>query len=148
LTRSSIKPRLLFPNAAQLAARESKATALNEGEESNKQDVILDKVTAEPNNSGTISLDHPPVTPPLKMIAATPSSPRATGRSLRSHLKKIESESEVTPSGADAKADKHISPFDGWLRTKSQSSPSKTKKRHAGSVEGTSGPVVKKSRSK
>jgi hypothetical protein len=147
LTRSSIKPRLLFPNAAQIAARESKATA-QEGVETNKQDVILDGVTPEPKNSGTIGLDDPPVTPPSKMIASTPSSPRATGRSLRSHLKKIESESEVTPSGPDAKAEKHISPFDGWLRTKSQSSPSKTKKRHAGSVEATSGPIVKKSRSK
>ncbi len=148
LTRSSIKPRLLFPNAAQLAARESTADALSKRDTINKQDAIPEEVAAEPSNAGAINLEYPPVTPPSRTIVSTPSSPRVTGRSLRSQIKKIESESEVTPSGPDAKAEKRISPFDGWLRTKSQSTPSKTKKRYGVSVESISGPVVKKPRTK
>ncbi|CBF76392.1 hypothetical protein AN4960.2 [Aspergillus nidulans FGSC A4] len=141
LTRSSIKPRVLFPSAREHVAGEN-----NEEEEAatDIEDQFLDHTEAA-DDLDLIANVHPEQrldTPPPKSDVSTPPSPGVSVRSLRSRSKR-ELGARQTPTASDPT--KKPSPFDGWLRKK-QTPPviaAKTKKRDA---ESAGGPAPKKTR--
>ncbi|KAG5207248.1 hypothetical protein GTR04_6371 [Trichophyton interdigitale] len=155
LTRSSIKPRVLFPEArAAPVTREkeepSTPSTIVEAEEEQGEEP-----DEEPVEGPTETADQPatahaenessenPITPEGQIIQTdTPSSPLASGRSLRSHGPKAGSGPEHCDP--DTPTAKRISPFDRWRRGKSHSTPTKTKKR---GIDGNSNQTSKKSRS-
>ncbi|RDW86399.1 uncharacterized protein DSM5745_03041 [Aspergillus mulundensis] len=144
LTRSSIKPRMLFPSARDRPAQEHGNT--DEEAATDIEDHVLDDDDAAEDLDLTADVHshQRPVTPPPKSVA-TPPSPGASARFLRSRPKR-ELETERTPSASDAK--KKPSPFDGWLRKK-QTPPvtaSKAKKRDAETAGSSGGPASKKTR--
>ncbi|EER26510.1 hypothetical protein D8B26_003106 [Coccidioides posadasii str. Silveira] len=134
-TRSSIKPRVLFPTADQLRTRAAKAKAakVSEHATNGKEEKMEEQLNASSQSEAT-DANNDPVTPPSKMTRlATPSTPLASGRSLRSHTKK--SESEITPDTSSSPTGNRFSPFDRWTRIKARSSPSgKGKKRSSSSL--------------
>ncbi|KAL4780211.1 hypothetical protein BJX76DRAFT_338573 [Aspergillus varians] len=147
LTRSSVKPRVLFPSAHDRAAQEHDDT--DEEAATDIEDHVLDDtdVTEELDPNADIhSQQERPVTPPANSAIATPPSPGASVRSLRPRAKR-ELEIEQTPIAPDAKKKKN-SPFDGWLRKKKTPpvAASKTKKRDAETAGSPSGPAPKKTR--
>lgn len=123
LTRSSIKPRVLFPSSND----DGKADDVDETDEEAATDV---EDNANPKD-GANEIDHgpdvdmhqDPVTPPAKSIV-TPPSPGGTIRTLRSRAKRDFAEYDTTPT-APATRTKTMSPFAGWQRKK-QSPPSGT----------------------
>ncbi|KAL5050099.1 hypothetical protein BDW71DRAFT_174744 [Aspergillus fruticulosus] len=144
LTRSSIKPRVLFPSARDCVAERN-----NEVEEAatDIEDHVLDDAEAaeELDHIAYIHSEQRPVTPPPKSTVSTPPSPGTSARSLRSRSKR-ELGTGRTPTASEAK--KKASPFDGWLRKK-QTPPviaAKTKKRDAETADGAGGPAPKKTR--
>lgn len=153
LTRSSIKPRVLFPSAhsksgsAKLertdVADEEVATDVEDlpaGKDSSADAASIDQADAKGRNELA--------TPAVKSTATTPASPGAATRSLRSRAKQEHvMESHDTPTPATAHK-KHNSPFSGWMRTKSApaASASKSKKRDADPVDTNGAPVAKRSR--
>lgn len=106
-TRSSVKPRLLFP-----AADKDDSTIANEDEEATTD--IEDHVLAgmEPSSPATPTelVDKAPGTPEAPRFA--PASPPTTARTTRFGAKKA---SETTPKSKPASK---RSPFDGWRRVK------------------------------
>ncbi|KAK2802701.1 hypothetical protein FQN51_004225 [Onygenales sp. PD_10] len=142
LTRSSIKPRLLFPGATQRATRVSKVADAGKTAES-------DMGVADEPNQASPQLDIPnsssntvPVTPPSKTTVSTPATPLATGRSLRSHTR--EAQDDV---GTPSREAVRVSPFDKWTRTKAQASPAKLRKRIAAASADNTEPAAKRTRS-
>ncbi|KAL4945058.1 hypothetical protein BDV06DRAFT_185917 [Aspergillus oleicola] len=146
LSRSAIKPRVLFPSARDTEAQgnddvdEEAATEIEDH-------VLEDADAAEDQDHVDIHAQERPVTPPLKTTNEVP-SPGSSLRSLRPRAKR-ELEAGHTPTASQAK--KKISPFDGWLRKKQspEVAASKAKKRDAeavGSPSGPSGPAPKKTR--
>ncbi|KAL4915310.1 hypothetical protein BDW62DRAFT_188757 [Aspergillus aurantiobrunneus] len=145
LTRSSIKPRVLFPSARDHEAQENEA---DEEAATDIEDHVLDDADAaeDLDHIADIHSEQRPVTPPASSAIETPPSPGASIRSLRSRAKR-ELEIGQTPTASEAKK-KHSSPFDGWLRKK-QTPPvvaSKAKKRDAETAGSPSGPAPKKTR--
>lgn len=165
LTRSSIKPRVLFPEAraapvtSEKEEEPSTPSTIVEAEE--EQDEEADEEPAEepveePVEEPIETADQPatshaengtsenPITPEGQIIQTdTPSSPLASGRSLRSHgLKAGSGPEHCDPDTPTAK--RISSPFDRWRRGKSHSTSTKTKKR---GIEGNSNQTSKKSRS-
>ncbi|CAK7232726.1 hypothetical protein SBRCBS47491_008369 [Sporothrix bragantina] len=129
LTRSAIKPRLLFPrddsftettpNGGSTDDEEAVTDIEDHNLQSDDEDVheeedeedILKKPAATPTELGKA-----PNTPPHAPKFA-PASPPITGRATRSGHKSAE---EATP--VKAPAPKKRSPFDGWRQTKSSAS--------------------------
>ncbi|KAK2864954.1 hypothetical protein FQN49_004054 [Arthroderma sp. PD_2] len=147
LTRSSIKPRVLFPEATATPARDEEEpttpSTIVEVEEEEQVEVINRPVAAVASTEAGTTND--PITPQGQMInPETPSSPLATGRSLRSHGMRADSEPGFEHRDSEAPVAKRFSPFDRWWRAKSHATPTKAKKR---GIEGQSGPHAKKSRS-
>ncbi|KAL4979287.1 hypothetical protein BDW66DRAFT_128095 [Aspergillus desertorum] len=144
LTRSSIKPRVLFHSARHSIAEEN-----DEVEEAatDIEDHVLDDAEAAEDLDliADANSEQRPVTPPLKSTFSTPSSPGASARSLRSRSRR-ELGTGRTPTALEAK--KKPSPFDGWLRKKQTPSviAAKTKKRDAETAGGPGGPAAKKTR--
>ncbi|KAL6236915.1 hypothetical protein BDW75DRAFT_205648 [Aspergillus navahoensis] len=144
LTRSSIKPRVLFPGARDCLVEEN-----DEVEEAatDIEDHVLDDAEAAEDLDliADVHSEQRPVTPPPKSTVSTPPSPGTLTRSSRSRSKR-ELEAGRTPTASEAK--KKPSPFDGWLRKK-QPPPviaAKTKKRDAETAGGAGGPAAKKTR--
>ena len=96
LTRSSIKPRLLFPSQKQRAERE--AADLEDEEEA-------------PTD---IEEQQQHVTTPVKHRVFSPPTPPTTGHATRSSTKQAPPE----PVEAIPYKGKKVSPFDGWTRKK------------------------------
>ncbi|PYH43321.1 uncharacterized protein BP01DRAFT_323342 [Aspergillus saccharolyticus JOP 1030-1] len=150
LTRSSIKPRVLFRAAASDAQLGSTGNA-DEEAATDIEDQVLD-VEAEEIDNVEPDLDvlQRPVTPPLRTATATPPSLGGTVRSLRSRTKPDDTEQSDNPStsGSETKR-KRVSPFDGWLRRKQTPAlvGNKAKKRDADAAASPGGPVPKKTRS-
>ncbi|GBF60725.1 hypothetical protein TMEN_3180 [Trichophyton mentagrophytes] len=155
LTRSSIKPRVLFPEArAAPVTREKEEPSTpstiveaeeEQGEEPDEEPVEGPTETADQPATAHAENESPenPITPEGQIIQTdTPSSPLASGRSLRSHGPKAGSGPEHCDP--DTPTAKRISPFDRWRRGKSHSTPTKTKKR---GIDGNSNQTSKKSRS-
>ncbi|KAL2827028.1 hypothetical protein BDW59DRAFT_59673 [Aspergillus cavernicola] len=147
LTRASIKPRVLFPSANHRAVQEAYEDDADEEAATDIEDHILDDAdsTDDVYQTADIHSQQRPATPPPSSIA-TPPSPGASVRSLRSRSKREDLDGR-TPTAPETKR-KHISPFDGWLRKKQPPSVigSKPKKRDAETVGSPEGPVSKKTR--
>ncbi|KAM5435249.1 hypothetical protein MferCBS31731_006391 [Microsporum ferrugineum] len=145
LTRSSIKPRVLFPEATAAYNREEEKEPSTPSTivevEKEQTDIVSHPVIA----STEVESSDNPITPQGQTTnPKTPSSPTATGRSLRSHTIKAGSDPEAERRDPQTPAAKRFSPFDRWWRGKSHTTPTKTKKR---GIDGQSGPASKKSRS-
>lgn len=136
LTRSSIKPRLLFPNEEQIRERESDA-AEDEVDEEALTDIEVpapatQKIAATPRKSALSRFAH----------LATPPSTKRTIRTLDFAtdvvpLQMVVEEPEAMPaSPVERKAGKakNRSPFDDWPRSKAGSSRASSKKRDAPEV--------------
>ena len=138
LTRSSIKPRLLFPTAKQHAERTAAAIA----EEEAPTD-IEDHAMIQPEESLT----------PVKKIFA-PATPPTTGHVTRSATRKARDET-VSPADLEnermdllLEKQKKPSPFDGWARTKAGASGGKGRKRGGDLMERSDGDGGKRIRHK
>ncbi|KAL5315532.1 hypothetical protein ACEPPN_016400 [Leptodophora sp. 'Broadleaf-Isolate-01'] len=139
LTRSSIKPRLLFPTAEQSRARETRSH--------NTEDEEADTDIEEPMGGVSTPFDQ------IDEFAATPKAPRygpvtppTTTRATRS--KKVEVYSSPAGPTSDEEsastspmlrnhrtASTKVSPFDQWQRVKpAKASPTKGKKREGESL--------------
>jgi hypothetical protein len=113
-TRSSIKPRLLFP-----PDEKGKDVASHEDEEATTdiEDHILDNAEADSELPGTptVTKVEKPNTPQAPRFA--PVSPPTTARTTRVSSKL---QADDTPMKRPTKA---RSPFDGWRRSKSRGEP-------------------------
>lgn len=121
LTRSSIKPRLLFATAEQTIAREKRSQATEDEEEA-----ITD--IEEPH--ATMNIDDHVATPKPPKFA--PATPPTTARTTRS--KKVDMDADLTsdddgpqpsPTHIDSGSGARISPYNEWPRTKRQIAASK-----------------------
>lgn len=138
LTRSTVKPRLLFPSAQQVKARETRSQ-YTEDEEEAVTDIESD--------------DHMLTTPidQVKAIGATPKAPRYAPASPPTTVRATRSRDVALSSPACPSSDDgyrvsagSVSPFDSWARTK-RGGPSNSKKR-PGSPTISRGQVTKKTR--
>lgn len=120
LTRSSIKPRLLFPTAKQREERE----AANTDDEEATTDV------EELHDDVMTDREEEQVTTPVKQTVFSPATPPTTVHATRSSTKKAPEAVDPIPYQG-----KKASPFNGWARTKAGTSTSaaggKGKKRDA-----------------
>ena len=128
LTRSSIKPRLLFPpkQTAPISDDEEAPTDIE-----NPQDHEM-----------TDPEDKTAVTTPIKASIFSPPTPPATGHATRATTKKTAFDLHVHPPEpveviSYERRGKKVSPFDGWARTKAGTSGGggKGKKREAEGME-------------
>ncbi|RAH53216.1 hypothetical protein BO85DRAFT_382172 [Aspergillus piperis CBS 112811] len=148
LTRSSIKPRVLFPTAKSQTPQESHSSDVDEEAATDIEDHLLhDEVEEDEDPAVDVEMQQRPVTPPPQSSVATPASPGATVRSLRSRSKRDGPEHSETPTASETKK-KRISPFDGWLRKKTAPAltGTKAKKRDAEAAGSPGGPAPKKTR--
>ncbi|EAW09604.1 uncharacterized protein ACLA_038140 [Aspergillus clavatus NRRL 1] len=148
LTRSSIKPRVLFPSANDRAPTEHHMSDVDEEAATDIDDNMLHKDLADDTDHATdTEMPQRPVTPPPKSEVATPPSPGATIRSLRSRSKREGTEQCETAAVSDSNT-KRVSPFAGWLRKKQTPAVagSKAKKRDADTAASPGGPATKKTR--
>ncbi|KAB8229968.1 uncharacterized protein BDW43DRAFT_286973 [Aspergillus alliaceus] len=148
LTRSSIKPRVLFPTANDRAPPSNYVSDIDEEAATDIEDhALVPDVAETADNPVDIEMKQRPVTPPPNTLE-TPPSPGATMRSLRPRAKRDDPEPSRTPTVPETKR-KRVSPFDGWLRKKQTPAPtgSKAKKRDAAETAGSpGGPATKKTR--
>lgn len=148
LTRSSIKPRVLFPTAKSQTPQESRSSDVDEEAATDIEDHLLhDEVEEDEDPAVDVEMQQRPVTPPPQSSVATPASPGATVRSLRSRSKRDGPEHSETPTASETKK-KRVSPFDGWLRKKTAPAltGTKAKKRDAEAAGSPGGPAPKKTR--
>ncbi|KAE8150562.1 hypothetical protein BDV25DRAFT_108816 [Aspergillus avenaceus] len=149
LTRSSIKPRVLFPTTND---RTPPANYMSDVDEEAATDIEDHTLAADVPDVA----DHPveletqqrPVTPPPNTAVDTPLSPGATMRSLRPRAKRDGPEHSQTPTVQETKK-KRVSPFDGWLRKKPTPALTATKAKKRDAAESASspgGPATKKTR--
>ncbi len=139
MTRSSIKPRLLWPTEEQRKAREPKIDEVDE-------EALTDIEGAQPvsaNGEADQSLGAPEagdrrVTPTMRSF--TPASPPASGRATRASTRKgamdsspLGPESEELTSRAPKRV-KNNSPFDGWQRIKPGAVTTKKGRKREGEV--------------
>lgn len=137
-TRSSIKPRLLFPTAAQ---RQERSHAAVEEEEAVTD---IEELPPLPNDSEMTDLapdtEEEALVTPVKDSFTAPTTPPTTGHATRSATRKAKLTSgppePVEESGAFGRTERKASPFDAWQRTKATaSSAAKGKKRDADVLE-------------
>jgi len=111
LTRSSIKPRLLFPTSQQIQAKQARSQ-MTEDEEEAVTDIDDDHIMTTPLDQ----VDKVVTTPKAPKFA--PASPPTTGRATRSKdVDMLISPRPVSDDGS-RKSSSSVSPFDGWQRTK------------------------------
>ncbi|RDL41834.1 uncharacterized protein BP5553_01813 [Venustampulla echinocandica] len=133
ITRSSVKPRLLFPSAQQLQSKELKAKAAAEEEEADTDIEEPSSITRSPYTRGSRNVTTTPMDQ-MEDEVATPKAPRfapvsppTTTRTTRSKNFDMMS-SPATPSSGDecpstrmrgsrSRGGK-VSPFDSWQRVK------------------------------
>lgn len=144
LTRSAVKPRLLFPTADQLAAKRERALVPDEDEEAITDIEDFNEDTPMGQTKGVMATPRAP--------KFAPASPPTTGRATRSS-KMAGSSSPTTPGseGADSGPSGYsrggkISPFDAWRRVKGPSPIPKGKKRMGEPMTRTRGESSKRTR--
>ena len=132
LTRSSIKPRLLFPpkQTAPIVDDEEAPTDIEDPQ---------DHEMTDPE-------DKTAVTTPVKASIFSPPTPPTTGHATRAATKKTTFDLPLDPpepveAVSYERRGKKVSPFDRWARTKAGTSGggSKGKKREAEGMEKTEG---------
>ena len=136
-TRSSIKPRLLFPTKQQI--QERTLPIIDDEEAPTDIEDPQDHEMTDPENEKEI------VTP-VKASIFSPPTPPTTGHATRAAMKKSAFD---LPSGPPEPVEavpyerrgKKVSPFDGWARTKAGTSGpgGKGKKREGEAMEKTGG---------
>jgi hypothetical protein len=143
LTRSSVRPRLLFPSARQIKEKEMRLLAAEEEEADT--DIEL-PIMASSNSRARTALKKSTPAALIDDDIATPKAPRfaprsppTTGRATRSHKVDVNStphasddDRPTTPTHNGTGSAK-VSPFMGWQRTKNETAMS-TKKRQASSL--------------
>jgi hypothetical protein len=129
LTRSSIKPRLLFPSAEQTAAKDKKTRSQLQIPSDDDEEAVTD-IEDQSHEVSTPIDDEMAVTPNAPRFA--PYSPPSTARATRSKKVDDGGSSPLVPSfdgsfeSGSATSRRRTSPFAGWARTKtSVSGPSK-----------------------
>lgn len=143
LTRSSIKPRVLFPSAKDNGPQQGPANQVDEEAATDIEDHTKDTDDAA-DQATDVETQQRSTTPPPKADEAIPSP----GRSLRPRAKREDAtHHEATPATSEPKR-KRVSPFDGWLRKKpTPAAPGhKSKKRDHEAVGSPGGPSTKKTR--
>jgi hypothetical protein len=130
LTRSSIKPRLLFPTAEQTKAKEKRSQTTEDEEEA---------ITDIEESQARMDLDDQVATPkPPKFAPATPPTTARTTRSKKIDMDtSLLSDDEATvpsPNHVDSGTGARLSPFDNWPRTKRQAGGTASKKREGASM--------------
>lgn len=145
LTRSSIKPRVLFPNANHGASPEEPVEDPDEEAATDIEDQAFPSEAADDLDSADVDLGQRAITPDLNPVSNI-SSPGTTARSLRPRTKR-ELEQSHTPTISESRK-KRASPFDGWLRKKQTPAGAvvKAKKRDAETANSPGGPATKKTR--
>lgn len=118
LTRSTIKPRLLFPTKQQI--QERTVSSIDDEEAPTDIEDLQDHVMTDPE-------DEEQITTPVKASVFSPTTPPTTGHATRAATKKaaVESLSDL-PEPVEAvpyeRRGKKVSPFDRWARTKAGTS--------------------------
>ena len=114
LTRSSIKPRLLFPTSQQIKAKEARSQVTEDEEEA----------TTDIEDPSAMDEEEKITTPKPPRFA--PASPPTTARVTRSKdvlmssPARPASDDEIVPPGAPrTPRGGKLSPFDGWSQSKS-----------------------------
>jgi hypothetical protein len=145
LTRSSIKPRVLFRDAAV-----SGDSGHNGGASLTDEEAATDIEEQEDEPVEGLESDHDPAhaNPDVKSSVTTPAAPGASGRPKRTHNVRQLLDSEATPSEtSQTQKEKRISPFDGWMRKKQNQSPtrsmSKASSKRDGDGDDASRPIKK-----
>lgn len=142
LTRSSIKPRVLFPGRND----DNKEDIPSETDEEAATDVEDNGVSKDTNEADDMEVQQDPVTPPVDSTVATPATPGATIRNLRSHARRGRPECGTTPTASTTKKTK-VSPFAGWQRKKqSPVSGAVLPKKRDTATESSGGPATKRTR--
>lgn len=135
-TRSSVKPRLLFPTAAQ--REERSLTAVDD------EEAITDIEELPPLPDDSEITDVAPETEeealvtPVKDSFAAPTTPPTTGHATRAATRKAQLYSSA-PEPVEASApynrrQKKVASFDGWQRTKATVSATGRGKKRGGEV--------------
>ncbi|KAI9794303.1 MAG: hypothetical protein M1835_006691 [Candelina submexicana] len=152
-TRSSIKPRILWPTEEQLKAREPKPVEVDEEALTD----IKEFTPKSPHEEADQTLDTPEtkgsrLLPPTKRTF-TPASPPTSGRATRASKRKVAVDSSPLgsePEDLTSRASKKFkpnSPFDGWQRTKPGAATTrKGRKREGEVIEKTGGTTSKRSK--
>ena len=137
LTRSSIKPRLLFPTKQQV--HERTVSTVDDEEAPTDIEDRQDHEMTDPE-------DQQQVTTPVKASVFSPTTPPTTGHATRAATKKANFDSppdppELVEAIRHGRHGKKASPFDGWARTKADTGEigGKGKKREAEAMEKTEG---------
>ena len=136
-TRSSIKPRLLFPTKQQI--QERSVPTIDDEEAPTDIEDPQDHEMTDPE-------DEKEIVTPMKASIFSPPTPPTTGHATRAATKKSTFDlPSDPPEPVDAvlyeRRGKKVSPFDGWARTKAGMSGAggKGKKREGEAMEKTSG---------
>ena len=115
-TRSSVKPRLLFPTAQQQHERqladEEAITDIEASNDSDMTDIVTEGTEAEEQGARVVT--------PVK-ARFTPATPPTTGHATRAATKKAVEASPLDAEPAEVEVKKKggkRSPFDGWARRK------------------------------
>ena len=137
LTRSSVKPRLLFPTKQQ--THERTVSTIDDEEAPTDIEDFQDHEMADPE-------DEKQVTTPVKASIFSPTTPPTTGHATRAATKKaaLDSPSDPPEPIEAIRYERHgkkVSPFDGWARTKAGTGEfgGKGKKREGEALERTEG---------
>ena len=137
LTRSSIKPRLLFP--PKEPDHERPVLTIDDEE-------ALTDIEDPQDHEMTDPEDEKEIATPVNALIFSPPTPPTTGHATRAAMKKAVSDSPPDlPDPVEAvpyeRRGKKLSPFDGWARTKAGTSGGggKGKKREAETMEKTEG---------
>ena len=114
LTRSSIKPRLLFPTKQQI--QERSVSTIDDEEAPTDIEDSKDHEMTDPE-------DEKQITTPVKASIFSPTTPPTTGHATRAATKKAALDPPSNPpEPVEAipyeRRGKKASPFDGWARTK------------------------------
>ncbi len=137
-TRSSIKPRLLFPPEEQHQARTAKAVLVDEEAITDIEEQVGDSEMTDV----TADTEEDPLVTPTKNTF-TPASPPATGRATRGGAKRAAAPEPLEYLPTVKKA----SPFDSWKRGKAGVGAvgmGKGKKREGDVIDRSGGTVGKK----
>ncbi|KAI9724415.1 MAG: hypothetical protein M1812_000483 [Candelaria pacifica] len=153
-TRSSIKPRLLWPTEEQRKAREPKPVEVDEEALTDIEGHTPDSAheAADQTLDGPETKNKRLVTPTKTIF--TPASPPTTGRATRASTRKLAPDSSLgepeseEPTARATKRVKPSSPFDGWQRTKPGAAAGKGRKREGDVLERNGGTTSKRAKAR